>query len=191
MTDRDKLRALLVQRSIRLGDFTLASGARSQYYVDARRTTMSAEGQVLTGRVALAALKDAGWSFTHVGGLTMGADPVAYAIAHESFVQGRPHDAFSVRKEAKGHGTGQQVEGGLPPGAQCVVIEDSTTSGGSALRAVEALREHGASVVGVLTLVDRREGAEARLRDAGLPFVSIFSGPELLEAARTGAYALD
>ncbi len=184
MDRRTRLKMLLVERSVRLGEFTLASGARSSYYVDARRTTMSAEGQALTGKVCWDAIRASGWTFTHVGGLTMGADPVSYAIARESFDMGDPHDAFSVRKEPKGHGTGQQVEGGLPTDARCLVIEDSMTSGGSALKAVEVLRAHGCSVVGILTLVDREEGGRERLADADLPLIAVFSGHELLEAAR-------
>lgn len=187
MNDRDRLRQILVERSVRLGDFTLASGAKSSYYVDARRTTMSAEGQFLTGRVCLAALRESGLRPTHVGGLTMGADPVSYAIARESFVQGDPLDGFSVRKQAKEHGTGQRVEGGLPQGARCLVIEDSMTTGGSALKAIEALEEFGADVVGVLTLVDREEGGREKLEAAGYPLVAVYSGRELLATARDAA----
>lgn len=173
-----------MERSVRVGDFTLASGARSSYYVDARRTTMSAEGQVLVGSVAFALLRERGLDVTHVGGLTMGADPVAYAIAHRSWVEGAPIDAFSIRKKAKEHGTGQRVEGGVPRDARCLVVEDSMTTGSSALNAVEALREHGARVVAVFTVVDRMEGGRERLAEHGLPLLSLFSGPELLEAAR-------
>jgi orotate phosphoribosyltransferase len=146
---------------------------------------MSAEGQVLTGKVCWDALAASGVRFTHVGGLTMGADPVAYAVARESFLRGQPTDAFSVRKQAKSHGTGQRIEGTLPPGSTCLVVEDSMTTGGSALEAIAALEEHGCTVAGVLTLVDRQEGGAERLRDAGHSLLSIFSGPELLEAART------
>jgi len=183
MNTRDRLRELLVERSVRLGEFTLASGARSSYYVDARRTTMSAEGQVLTGKVCWEALDASGLDVGHVGGLTMGADPVAYAIARESFVQGHPIDAFSVRKQAKAHGTGQRIEGGLPAGARCLVVEDSMTSGGSALEAVAAVEAHGCSVVAVLTLVDREEGGRARLEAAGYPLLAVFTGAELLSVA--------
>ena len=185
MNARDRLKELLVERSVRLGEFTLASGARSSYYVDARRTTMSAEGQVLTGKVCWTALSASGLDVSHVGGLTMGADPVAYALARESFVQGHPMDAFSVRKQAKAHGTGQRVEGGLPPGARCLVVEDAMTSGGSALEAIAAVEAHGCTVGGVLTLVDREEGGRGRVEGAGYPLLAIFTGQELLEAART------
>lgn len=169
---------------MRVGEFTLASGARSSYYVDARRTTMCAEGQFLVGHVAWALLRQSGLDPTHVGGLTMGADPVAYAIAHRSWLEGHPLDAFSVRKKAKEHGTGQRVEGGLPEDARCILVEDSMTTGSSALAAADAIRDHGASIVGVFTLVDRQEGGAARLAAEGLHLLAAFTGPELLEAAR-------
>ncbi|HET9948060.1 MAG TPA: orotate phosphoribosyltransferase [Longimicrobiales bacterium] len=183
MSERERLRALLVERSVRLGEFTLASGAKSGYYVDARTTTMCAEGQRLVGLVAYRAIRDAGLDPTHVGGLTMGADPIAYAVAHRSALEGQPIDAFSVRKRAKEHGTGKRIEGGLPERARCLVVEDTMTTGRSALEAVEALRAHGADIVGVLTLVDRSQNARAFYESQGLPLLSIFTGEELLEAA--------
>ena len=170
---------------MRVGDFTLASGARSSYYVDARQTTMTAEGQRLTGKVCYDLIEEAGWDASHVGGLTLGADPVTYAIAHHSRGRERALDGFTVRKEAKEHGTGRQIEGSLPGDARVVIIEDSLTSGGSALKAIEAVREHGVSIAGVLCLVDREEGARERLGELGLPLVAAFTGSELLTA--TGA----
>jgi orotate phosphoribosyltransferase len=147
---------------------------------------MSAEGQFLMGRVCLEALRDKRWQATHVGGLTLGADPIAYAIAHASWAAGSPLDAFTVRKTAKVHGTGQRIEGGLPKDARCVVVEDAVTSGASALDAVQAVREHGATVVGVLTLVDRQEGGRERiLSEAGLSVLAVFTAQDLLEAAKT------
>jgi len=184
MDDRARLRALLVERSVRVGDFTLASGARSSYYVDARRTTMSAEGQFLVGKLAWELIRRAAPEATHVGGLTMGADPVSYALAHRSWIDGRPVDAFSVRKQAKEHGLAQRIEGGLPDTARCVVVEDSMTTGASALQAIDAVQALGASVVAALTLVDREEGARAALEARGIPLLALFTGRELLEAAR-------
>ena len=184
MTDRDRLKALLVERSVRVGDFTLASGAKSDYYVDARTTTMHAEGQVLVGKVAYQAIRDAGLAPTHVGGLTMGADPVAYAIAHRSFLEGKPIHAFSVRKRAKDHGPGQRIEGGLPAKCKVVVVEDTMTTGKSSMEAVGALKEHGAQILGVLCLVNRSETAERFYEGQGLKLISVFTGDELLEAAR-------
>ena len=184
MNHRDRLKQLLVERSLKLGDFTLASGARSTYYIDARPTTMSAEGQVLVGHVALELVLNSGLEPTHVGGLTMGADPVAYAIAHRSALDGCRIDGFSVRKKAKEHGTGQRVEGGLHTDSRCLVVEDAMTTGRSTLQAVRAVQERGATVVGVMTLVDRSQNAKGLFAAEGLPLLSVFTGEEILEAAR-------
>ena len=181
MTYRDQLKHLLLERSVRFGNFTLSSGGSSTYYIDARRTTMSAEGQVLVGRVGYEIVSQSGLEPTHLGGLTMGADPISYAIAHRSHLEGHPLDGFSVRKEAKYHGTGNRVEGGLDPSSRCLVIEDTLTTGKSTLSAVEALREHGVTVVGVLALVDRSDNAEELFREIGLPLLSFFPVKELLE----------
>ncbi len=180
MDHRARLKGLLVERSLERGDFTLASGARSTYYVDARRTTMSSQGQFLVGRVALDALWAAGLWPNWVGGLTMGADPVAYSLARASWESGHPIDAFSVRKQAKEHGTGRLIEGGLPGGAQVIVIEDSMTSGASALKAIEAVEAAGANVLAVLTLVDREEGGRERIEAAGYTLLALFTAKELL-----------
>ena len=126
--DRAALISLLKQRSVRTGDFTLASGAHSSWYIDCRLTTMSGVGQRLIGPLGLAAIHDAGWRPSAVGGLTMGADPIAYAIAAASVDTDLPLDAFSVRKEAKLHGTGRRIEGNFAAGAKVVVIEDVITS---------------------------------------------------------------
>ena len=181
MTYRDQLKHLLLERSMRFGNFTLSSGGSSTYYIDARRTTMSAEGQVLVGRVGYEIVSQSGLEPTHLGGLTMGADPISYAIAHRSHLEGHPLDGFSVRKEAKHHGTGNRIEGGLDPSSRCLVIEDTLTTGKSTLSAVEALREHGVTVVGVLTLVDRSDNAEELFREIGLPLLSFFPVKELLD----------
>ena len=187
MDHRKRLKKLLVERSVRLGEFTLASGGRSSYYIDARTTSMTAEGQALVGRVCFDHAKGSGCAATHVGGLTMGADPVAYAIAHQSWLAGEPIDAFSVRKQAKSHGTRRRIEGGVDQDARCLIIEDSMTSGRSALEAVHAIRGHGAHVVGVLTLVDREEGGRQVVESSGVPLFRVFTGSELLEAARRQA----
>tara|TARA_B100001013_G_scaffold334579_1_gene252352 strand:- start:180 stop:755 length:576 start_codon:yes stop_codon:yes gene_type:complete len=186
-SDRKCLKDLLLERSVRLGDFTLSSGAKSSYYIDARQTTMTAEGQRLTGKIAYTLIEEAGWDVSHVGGLTLGADPVAYAIAHHSTGRGRTLDGFTVRKEPKDHGTGQQIEGGLPTDARVVVVEDAVTTGGSAIRAIEVLRKYGASVAGVICLVDREEGGRSRLDELGVPLLAVFTGPELLAAAEEAA----
>jgi len=187
MDDRERLKTLLLERSVRLGDFTLSSGATSPYYVDARRTTMTAEGQRLTGKIAYDLIDSAGWDVTHVGGLTLGADPVSYAIAHHSTTRARALDGFTVRKEPKGHGTGQQIEGGLPTDARVVIVEDAVTSGASAIRAIEVVRQHGATIAGVICLVDREEGGRSKLDEIGVLLVAAFTGPELLAAATEAA----
>lgn len=164
-----RLEELLLSRSVRHGDFVLASGQRSSYYVDCRLTTMSAEGMVLIGREGVRAIRDAGWKATAVGGLTLGADPVAYAIAAASLAEGPAMDAFTVRKEPKQHGTQRLIEGNFAPGAAVVVVEDVITSGGSALKAIEAVTAEGGSVAGVLAVVDREQGGRERLEAAGFP----------------------
>lgn len=174
------LRALLRERSVLKGDFVLASGRRSNHYIDARKTTMSAAGQELIGRLGLAAIREAGWQATRVGGLTMGADPVAYAIARASLDAPPVIDAFSVRKAAKQHGTGRRIEGNFAAGESVVVVEDVITSGGSALEAVAAIREAGGIVAGVLAVVDRDEGGRAAIEQQGLPVRSLASVRELL-----------
>jgi orotate phosphoribosyltransferase len=185
MTKRDELRDLLVRRSVRLGTFTLASGATSDYYIDARLTTMSAHGQRLIGEVAWRLVAESGLDPTHVGGLTLGADPIAYAIAHRSALEGATIDAFTVRKQAKEHGTGQLIEGGLPVDGRALMIEDTMTTGRSTMKAVEAVRAHGTEIVGVLTIVDRSDAAQALFHNEGLPLISVFTGSELLDAARS------
>src|SRR5690349_19180423 len=130
-TTTDPLFALLAERSARRGKFTLASGRESEFYVDCRLTTMSPEGLVLVGPRGLAAIDDAGWNVDSVGGLTLGADPVSYAIAYASALAKRPVRAFTVRKEAKQHGTGKLIEGPFRAGDRVAVIEDVITTGGS------------------------------------------------------------
>lgn len=177
--DRAALISLLKQRSVRFGDFTLASGARSPYYIDCRLTTMSGAGQRLIGPLGLQAIHDAGWSPDAIGGLTMGADPVAYAIAAASANTPAPLDAFSVRKEAKKHGTGRRIEGNFKPGDRVVVIEDVITSGGSAITAISAVREEGGEVIGLLALVDREAGGREAIEACGVAVRSLVAASEL------------
>jgi orotate phosphoribosyltransferase len=164
---------MLAERSARRGQFTLSSGRTSSLYIDARLTTMSPDGLALIGPAALAALDDAGWRVDAVGGLTLGADPVSYAIAYASALAGRNVRAFTVRKEAKAHGTGRLIEGPFRAGDRVAVIEDVITTGGSALRALEAVRAAGAEVVGVLAVVDREEGGREAIEGAGVPVIAL------------------
>jgi orotate phosphoribosyltransferase len=171
VTDQEALAALLRERSISLGDFLLSSGQRSTYYIDARKTTMSAEGQRLIGRLGLEAIRTAGWHPASVGGLTMGADPVAYAIARESLDAPPVIQAFSVRKAVKDHGTRRRIEGNFSSGDGVVIVEDVITRGGSASEAIEAVTEAGGRVLGVLAVVDREQGGRERLQERGIDVV--------------------
>ena len=185
MTDqRDallSLQILLAKRSARRGEFTLASGRTSSLYIDARLTTMSPDGLVLIGPLGLRALRDESWEVDAVGGLTLGADPISYAISYASALEGSsPVRAFTVRKETKVHGTGKLIEGPFRTHDKVVVIEDVITTGGSALRAAEAIRDAGGDVVGVLALVDREEGGREALESTGLKVRSLTRAREIL-----------
>jgi orotate phosphoribosyltransferase len=179
MTDHESLRRLLLERSVQRGDFTLASGRRSSYYIDCRPTTMSAEGLVLIGRMGWRALQARGWHPAAVGGLTMGADPVAYAIAAASLASNSPVDAFSVRKNTKDHGTGRLIEGNFRSGDAVVVVEDVITSGESARRAIAAVEQAGGRVLGILAVVDRQEGGRRSLEAQGREVVALTTVDEL------------
>jgi orotate phosphoribosyltransferase len=177
--DLERLRRLLLERSVRRGEFVLSSGQHSSYYIDCRLTTMSAEGQGLVGRLGWRAIKERGWRPRAVGGLTMGADPVAYAIAAASFESDLVVDAFSVRKEAKGHGTARVIEGCFSTGDEVAIVEDVITTGGSAQRAIEAVTLAGGVVLGVLAVVDREEGGRAILEGEGREVVTLYTAGEL------------
>jgi orotate phosphoribosyltransferase len=164
---------------VRRGDFVLSSGQRSSYYIDCRMTTMSAEGQRLIGRLGWHAIKERGWRPRAVGGLTMGADPVAYAIAGASFGGDLAVDAFSVRKEPKAHGTGRVIEGCFSTGDEVVIVEDVITTGGSAQRAIEAVTLAGGVVLGVLAVVDREEGGRGILEGEGRDVVTLCTARDL------------
>jgi orotate phosphoribosyltransferase len=179
VTDRESLRRLLLERSVQRGVFVLASGRRSSYYIDCRLTTMSAEGMVLIGRLGWELIRSTGWRPIGVGGLTLGADPVAYAIAAASWSSDRPVDAFSVRKEAKDHGAGRLIEGNFKSGDAVVVVEDVITSGESADRAATAIERAGGTVLGVLAVVDREEGGRSALEARGRRVLTLMTAREL------------
>jgi len=180
MTPVERLLDMLAVRSARRGSFTLASGRQSSLYIDARLTTMSPDGLATIGPLGLDAIHLAGWTADAVGGLTLGADPVSYAIAHASALAGTPVRAFTVRKEAKTHGTGKVIEGPFFPGDAVVIIEDVITTGGSALKAVAAVRAAGGVVLGVLAVVDREEGGREAIAATGLRAVALATASQLL-----------
>jgi len=177
-----RLVGLLRERSVLYGDFLLASGRRSPHYVDCRRTTMHAIGLVLIGELGLATIRDAGWDPAAVGGLTLGADPVAYAIARASAATPKPVHAFTVRRAAKAHGALQRIEGCFEPGMPVVVVEDVITTGASALEAAAALAEAGGAVRGVLAVVDREEGGREAVERVGYPVRALVTLRQLLAA---------
>jgi orotate phosphoribosyltransferase len=181
MTDHSVLVTLLAERSTRRGKFTLASGKKSKYYIDARLTTMSPEGLSVIGRLGLSILRQSGWAVDAIGGLTLGADPISYAISYASAESDQPLRAFTVRKETKAHGTGKLIEGPFREGDHVAVIEDVITTGGSALRAIEAIRAAHGTVEGVLALVDREEGGRQAIESAGVSIISLVSASQIIK----------
>jgi orotate phosphoribosyltransferase len=179
MTDRSRLIALLATRSTRRGQFTLASGKTSTLYIDARLTTMSPDGLALIGSIGLETLRSESWQIDAVGGLTLGADPIAYAISYASAASEKPLRAFTVRKQAKEHGTGKLIEGPFNSGDRVAIIEDVITTGRSALQAIDAVRSAGGEIAGVLSLVDREEGGREAIEASGVRVVSIVKASEI------------
>jgi orotate phosphoribosyltransferase len=183
---RAALLALLREKSVFHGDFILASGAHSKYYIDCRLTTLDARGACLVGQVMRALIRRETAArklrVEAVGGLTLGADPIALATAMTSYQAGDnpPLRAFVVRKAAKEHGKGKQIEGNFQPGDSVVVIEDSVTSGGSAINAINAIEKEGGKVALVAALVDRLEGGRAKIEALGHPFAVVFTKEQLL-----------
>jgi orotate phosphoribosyltransferase len=175
MTDRDSLLQLIKDRAVVHGKVTLSSGREADYYVDLRRVTLDADAAPLVGRVMLETT--ASLDFDAVGGLTLGADPVATAMLHQAAAAGRRLDAFVVRKEGKAHGLQRRIEGPDVAGRRVLAVEDTSTTGGSVLTAVEALREAGAEVVGVAVMVER--GAADAVAAAGLPYLTAYSLTDL------------
>ena len=167
------LKQLLLERSVKRGSFVLASGKHSDIYIDARLTTMSPEGMLLIGKLGLSAIREHDWKPDSIGGLTMGADPVAFAISHTSALEKSPLRAFSVRKEAKAHGTGNQIEGPFKKGDRVVVIEDVVTTGKSALQAIDAVERFGGEILGVLAIVDRQDGGREAIGARGYDVVAL------------------
>ncbi|WP_127126037.1 orotate phosphoribosyltransferase [Georgenia sp. SYP-B2076] len=174
-TPRGQLAALVNELAVVRGEVTLASGLTSDFYVDMRRATLHHAAAPLIGHVMLDMLEEAGFGpeeVDAVGGLTMGADPVATALLHAAASRGLNLDAFVVRKEAKSHGMRRRVEGPDVAGRRVVVLEDTSTTGGSPLSAIEALREAGAEVVAVAVVVDRATGAREAIEATGVPYLA-------------------
>jgi orotate phosphoribosyltransferase len=178
ISPRQELLRLLATKSFRLGDFKLSSGGRSDYYIDCRTTTLDARGAQLTGQVFLEEIQRRGWNPEAIGGLTMGADPIVVAVA----VTSGTLNGFLVRKAEKQHGTGQRVEGFRDKGARVVIVDDVCTTGASTIQAIEAAREFGFDVVGVMCLVEREEAhGRPDVEKAAAPatFVAVFTAGDV------------
>lgn len=177
MTSRDRLADQIRRKAVVHGRVTLSSGREADYYVDLRRITLDGEAAPLVGEVLLEVAD--GWEYDAVGGLTMGADPVALAMVHAAAARGRALDAFVVRKSEKAHGLQRRIEGPDVTGRKVLAVDDTSTTGGSVLTAAEALREAGADVVGVLTIVDRDTGARESVAEAGYSYRWAFDAGDL------------
>lgn len=175
--DRAELLRAIAERAVVPGRVVLSSGREADFYVDLRRVTLSGAAAPLVGRVLLDLT--AGWEYDAVGGLTLGADPVATSMLHAAAAKGRRLDAFVVRKSEKTHGLQRRIEGPDVKGRRVLAVEDTSTTGGSVLTAVEALRDAGAEVVGVAVIVDRATGAKERVETEGCEYVYAFGLEDL------------
>ena len=181
MSERDRLRELLKERSLKFGEFTLASGRKSNFYFDSKQTTLDPEGAYLTARCILDLVRERDINAEAIGGLTLGADPIVCAVTAVSYKEGRPLRGFIVRKETKGHGTGRAVEGAPPEGTRVIIVDDVITTAGSTLKAIEAAERAGLKVAAVIALVDREEGGAEAL--SAYPFHPLFRRSEILPAS--------
>ena len=175
MNSRETLREEILKKAVVHGKVILSSGKEADYYVDLRRVTLDAVAAPLVGEVMLDLVKD--WEFDAVGGLTLGADPIATAMMHVAAQRGKKIDSFVVRKAEKAHGLQRRIEGPDVKGRRVVAVEDTSTTGGSVLTAVEALKEAGAIVVGVAVIVER--GAKGKVEEAGLEYRTAYSLSDL------------
>lgn len=173
MYDRQALIHLIQEKALEFGDFTLASGKKASFYLDCRKVTLDAQGANLIGQGMLELMADL--KPDAVGGMAIGADPITAAIITLAGQAGQPLRGFIVRKEAKEHGKGRQVEGPVSAGDQVVVVEDVVTTGGSALKAIAQVEEAGMSVLGVLAIVDRLEGGREAFESAGYPLTTLLT----------------
>ena len=179
---KEELKAIICELSYEEREVTLASGRKSNFYFDGKQTTLHSRGGLLVGQAFWDEVKKFGVPIDGVGGLTLGADPIATATSIAAQLEGHSVHAFIIRKEPKGHGTGQWLEGrkNLPPGSRVVIVEDVTTTGGSSMKAVERAQEEGLEVVGIVTLVDREEGAREAIEGAGQVLRTVFTKSEVV-----------
>ncbi|NOQ47319.1 MAG: orotate phosphoribosyltransferase [Desulfobulbaceae bacterium] len=182
MDERQRLKELLLEKSYRKGTFTLTSGKTSDFYVDGKQTTLDAEGSYLCGRLLFELIRQSPEPIGAVGGMTLGADPLVTAVSLVSYIDKNPIPAFIVRKEAKGHGTGNFIEGkqNLPSGCIVALVEDVVTTGGTLLKVIERVENEGFKVGMVATVVDRQEGGTEALAEQGYPLKAIFTRRQLI-----------
>ena len=180
--ERNELMGIIRELSYEERDVTLASGRKSNFYFDGKQTTLHKTGGLLVGKAFWDIVKTFEGPIDGVGGLTLGADPIATATSIAASLAGTPVHAFIIRKEPKGHGTGQWLEGrkNLPPGSRVVIVEDVTTTGGSSIKAVERAQEEGLVVLGIITLVDREEGAQENVTAEGQILKAVFTRTEVV-----------
>jgi orotate phosphoribosyltransferase len=186
MNERQRLKELLLQKSYREGTFTLTSGKTSDFYVDGKQTTLDAEGGYLCGRLLFELIRQHPEPIAGVGGMTLGADPLVTAVSLVSYLENSPIPAFIVRKEAKGHGTGNFIEGksNLTPGGLVALVEDVVTTGGTLLKVIERVENEGFRVGLVATVVDRQEGGAEVLAAKGYPLKAVFTREQLIGKAK-------
>jgi orotate phosphoribosyltransferase len=180
---KQRLLQLLVKHSYIKGEVILASGKKSNFYIDCRKTALLAEGHHLIGTIFLKLIEKEFPQIEAVGGVVLGACPIASAISHYSFIKGNPIPAFYLRKGSKGHGMGKLLEGPVEKGAKVVIVEDVVTTGGSTLRALESARNEGLDVIGVVALMDRQENQGAEKIEKEVPFHAIFTKTDVINLA--------
>ena len=182
MDNRIRLKEILLERSYRKGTFTLTSGKTSDFYIDGKQTTLSAEGAYLCGKLLFDLIAQEKEPIQAVGGMTLGADPLVTAVSIVSFLENAPIPAFIVRKEAKGHGTGNYIEGlkNMEPGCRVALVEDVVTTGGTLLKVIDRAEAAGFIVGLIVTIVERQEGGTDFLKQKGYPLKALFTREELL-----------
>lgn len=182
MNDRQQLKKILLEKSYRKGDFTLTSGKTSDFYVDVKQTSLSAEGSYFCGKLILDLMLKAEEPIQAVGGMTLGADPLVTAVSVVSYMEGHPVPAFIVRKEAKGHGTENYIEGlsNMPSGCRVTLLEDVVTTGGTLIKVIKRVEDAGFKVAQIITVVERQEGGTEVLEKAGYKLEALFTREQLL-----------
>ncbi len=185
LEERKRLIRLIKERSFLYSEkeeFLLSSGARSRYYFDMKKTTYSPEGQYLIGRLFYEKIKELDLHSRHIGGLTLGADPIATAVARYSYDMADPIEAFVIRKEPKRHGVMRQIEGYINPGDKVIIVEDVVTTGGSTLKAIDVALSHGLEIEAIIVLLDRCElNGRENIERKGFPFYSIFTIKDIID----------